>query len=256
MRKMYNNRLERFPLPEFEKPDAKVVVSLTSYKHRIKSIIPTLKSLNSQSYKPDKIVLYIAYEDKEYVFPEINRYCEVRYCEDTLSYKKFNGFWDFPDCYVATADDDLIYDEEWLKTLLQASQLSPTCVAAHNTFLLEHNSGEYNYGGLVTRAVNRISLEGRVKIYVMTGAGVLIQPGTAEKITELKDAWKYCKYCDEKALTILLAEKNIPVVATSMHSEPHHKEAYKDEKSLWNMYNCKNQKQRWNECKEFIKIVH
>lgn len=249
MRKMYANRKEQFPLPEFKEPNAPVIVSLTSYKHRIKDIIPTLQSLKEQSYKPDKIVLYIAHEDKDLLYPELEEYCEIRLVEDTLSHKKFNGFWDFPDCYVVTADDDLIYFPDWLKTLLRASQLSPECVAAHNTFQLE----EYNWGKPLTRVSNRRSLQGLIKTYVMTGAGVLLQPGTAEKIQELKDAWKFSRYCDEKSLSLILAAKHIPVVATAMNSDPYHKEAYRNSVSLWDMYNCKNQDLRWKECEEWLK---
>lgn len=249
MRKIYSGRKEQFPLPEFKKPEAPVIVSLTSYKHRIKDIIPTLQSLKEQSYKPDKIVLYIAHEDKPLVYEELNKYCEVRFCDDTRSHKKFNGFWDFPDCYVVTADDDLLYEPDWLKTLLRASQLSPNCVAAHNTFKLEY----YNWGKCLTRISNNRSLQGLIHTYVMTGAGVLLQPGIAEKIQELKDAWKFTPYCDEKALSLILAAKHIPVVATAMNSNPYHKEAYRNSVSLWDMYNCQNQQLRWDECRQWLK---
>ena len=252
MRQMYANRKEQFSLPPFKTPDAPVIISLTSYKHRIKDIIPTLKTLNNQSVKADKIVLYIAFEDEEYLYPELTNYCEIRLCKDTRSHKKFNGFWDFPDCYVATADDDLLYDADWLKTLLQACQLSPNCVAAHNTFRL----GDFSFTSLATRKNNASSLNGTFHMYVMSGAGVMIQPGTAEKITELKDAWKFSPYCDEKPLSVILKAKGIPVVATSMISGPHHKEAYRNSVSLWDMYNCQHQKERWDECKVFLQAKH
>lgn len=248
MRKMYANRKEQFPLPEFHTPEAKVVVSLTSYKHRLKDIIPTLVSLHEQSYKPDLVVLYVADEDLPLVTDEIREYCEVRGCEDTKSYKKFNGIFDFPDCYVVTADDDLIYHEDWLKTLLRASQLAPNCVAAHNTFILSN----WNWGGVATRMANRRSIQGMMHMYVMTGAGVLIPPGVAGRLEELHDAHKFNPYCDEKALTALLYVKHIPVVATSMNSDPYHHEAYRNSVSLWDMYNCKNQELRWNETKKWL----
>ncbi len=252
-RKMYANRKEQYSLPEFKKPNAPVIVSLTSYKHRIKDIIPTLQSLKEQSYKPDKIVLYIAHEDKNLLYPELEEYCEIRLVEDTLSHKKFNGFWDFPDCYVATADDDLIYKLDWLETLLRASQLSPNCVAAHNTFLLR----DFGFSGCVTRKSNATSLAGKLHMYVMSGAGVLLQPGIANKITELKDAWKYSPHCDEKPLSVILRAKNIPVVATSVGgADAHHREAYRNSISLWDMYNCQHQAERWEESKAFLRAHH
>lgn len=250
MRKMYANRKEQFALPEFKEPEEKVIVSLTSYKHRLKNIIPTLQSLHNQSYEPDLVVLYVAEEDLPLVTDEIREYCEVRSCEDTKSYKKFNGIFDFPDCYVATADDDLIYHEDWLKILLRASRISPyKCVAAHNTFILYN----WNFGALTTRAHNGKSINGEMAMYAMTGAGVLIPPGMAKQLEELHDAHKFNPYCDEKSLTALLYVKHIPIVATSMNSDPQHHESYRNSISLWDMYNCKNQRRRWGETKRWLR---
>lgn len=253
MRTMYANRKEQFSLPEFIDTNIPVIVSLTTYKHRIKDIMPTIKSLQEQSRRPDKIVVYIAYEDENLITEKLRNaeLVEIRLCEDTLSHKKFNGIFDFPDCYVVTADDDLIYFKDWLKVLLRADRIPSSVphVSAHNTFILDG----WSFGRNATRKDNSASLKGNINMYVMTGAGVLIPPGL--DLHELKEAFKYSPHCDEKPLSVLLRQKNIPVCATSFNCAENHKEAYRNSISLWDMYNCKHQKERWEESKKFIEEV-
>lgn len=247
---MYKNRKPLFPLPELIDVKEPVIVSLTSYKHRIAQIKPTLKTLWNQTRKPDRVVLYLAYEDRQYVYPELEVLCEIRYCEDTKSHKKFNGFYDFPDCYVVTADDDLLYKPNWLEDLLRVNQIgNHKYVSAHNTFLLNG----YSFGRATTRRDNAASMAGTINMYVMSGAGVLVPPGI--DLHELKEAYKYSEHCDEKPLSMLLAVKHIPVLATGMNADEHHTEAYRNGISLWDMYNCKHQKERWEETKNFITSV-
>lgn len=250
-RKMYQNRVERFPLPAFEDVKEQVIVSLTSYGQRISRIMPTINTLQKQSRKPDKIVIYIAYQDEALVTDELRNanLVEIRFCEDTLSHKKFNGIYDFPDSYIAIADDDLLYHEDWLKVLLQTNQINRKCVTAHVTFILEQPGT--NWGRVATRKDNISSMRGRYHFYIMSGPGVLIPPHC--DLHELKEGFKFCPHCDEKCLTYLLAYKNIPVLATSMQPDLYHSESYKiPNDALWENYNCKHQKERFAEAKAFI----
>ena len=249
---MYKNRKEQFPLPIFEDVKEEVIVSLTSYGERIKHIMPTIKSLQEQSRRPDKIVIYIANEDKENVTDELinAELVEIRYCQDTRSHKKFNGYYDFPDAYVVTADDDLIYSKEWLKTLLRTSQINRRAVVANNTFLLE----DWEFRRQTSRKDNSRSLKGELNMYVMTGAGVLRPPKI--DLSLLKYAWNFSPTCDERPLSCLLRYLHIPVLATSLHSNALHKESYKlPTGGLWENHNCKNQDKRGLESKAFITYI-
>lgn len=251
-RKMYANRQPYLPLPPFKPVTEEVVVSMTSYGERISHIMPTIESIMNGTKIPSKIVLYIARGDMNLVTDEIRNaeLVEVRECEDTLSHKKFNGFWDFPDAYVVTADDDLIYSPNWLEVLMRASQLSPYAVVAHNTFIMEH----WSFGRPTTRRDNTASLQGRLHMYVMSGAGVLRPPKM--DLSELKHAFNFSPNCDEKPLSALLRYRHIPVLATRMNEKPYNTEAYKlPVGGLWEQYNCKHQKERWEECKSFIEAV-
>lgn len=247
---MYANRQPYLPLPPFKEVEEEVVVSLTSYGERISHIIPTLETLVNQTRKPDKIVLYIAKNDMPLVTDDIKELCEVRECEDTKSHKKFNGFYDFPEAYVATADDDLLYKPDWLEVLLRANQLNRKCVTAHNTFLMTREG----WGRPTTRKDNSASLHGRMNMYLMTGAGALRPPRI--DLSLLKYAYEFSPFCDEKPLSALLQLLHIPVLATRLNEQPYNTEAYKLSKGgLWEQHNCKGQKERWAECWKFIDYI-
>ena len=251
-RPMYKNRKEQYPLPIFEDVKEEVIVSLTSYGERIKHIMPTIKSLQEQSRRPDRIVVYIANEDKDNVTDELKNaeLVEIRYCQDTRSHKKFQGYFDFPDAYVTTADDDLIYFPEWLKTMLKTSQIDRRAVVANNTFLLE----DWEFRRQTSRKDNSRSLKGELNMYVMTGAGVLRPPKI--DLSLLKYAFNFSPFCDERPLSCLLRYLNIPVLATSLHSNALHKESYKlSTGGLWEQHNCKNQNLRGVESKAFITYI-
>lgn len=247
---MYANRQPYLPLPPFKEVEEEVVVSLTSYGERISHIIPTLETLVNQTRKPNKIVLYIATNDMSLVTDDIKELCEVRECEDTKSHKKFNGFYDFPDAYVATADDDLLYKPDWLEVMLRASQLNRKCVTAHNTFLMTREG----WGRPTTRRDNSASLRGRINMYVMSGAGVLRPPRI--DLSLLKYAYEFSQFCDEKPLSALLQLLHIPVLATRLNEQPYNTEAYKLGKGgLWEQHNCKGQVERWKECWAYIDYI-
>lgn len=245
---MYANRQEFLPLPSFKPVFEDVVVSLTSYGERIQHIIPTLLTLEEQTKKPSKIVLYIAHEDIDSVPDVVRDMVEVHECDDTRSHKKFNALWEYPDAYVITADDDLLYSPKWLETLFRASQIDRRAVVAHNTFIMN----DFSFGRPATRRDNSASLKGRTYMYVMSGAGVLIPPKT--DLSELKTAFDFSPFCDEKPLSVLLRRKHIPVLATRINEKPYNTEAYKLPKGgLWEQHNQKGQDERWKECKEWLR---
>lgn len=247
---MYQNRQPFLPLPPFVEVEEEVVVGLTSYGERISHILPTLETLVNQTRKPDRIVLYIATDDISLVTDDIKGLCEVRECQDIKSHKKFNVFWDFPDAYTITADDDLLYKPDWLEVLMRASQLNRNCVTAHNTFLMTRDG----WGRPTTRRDNLASLEHRLNMYLMTGAGTLRPPHI--DLSLLKYAYEFSPFCDEKPMSALLQLLHIPVLATRLTEPPYNTECYKlPTGGLWEQHNQKGQVERWKECWQYIDYI-
>jgi hypothetical protein len=82
-----------------------------------------LKCLLSQSIKPDRVLLWIAYDDKDHLTEDIlcleKKGLEIKYCDDLKSYKKIIPTLCIgTDSFIVTADDDVYYWRSWLEELL------------------------------------------------------------------------------------------------------------------------------------------
>jgi hypothetical protein len=92
-----------------------------------------------QTVRPDRLILWIAREDKDSLTNEIlaleKSGLEVQYCDDLRSYKKIiPSLLAEPEAFIVTADDDVYYWPTWLEELVAAcSPDSPEiiCHRAH-----------------------------------------------------------------------------------------------------------------------------
>lgn len=120
-----------------DKRNQSLVVSLTSFPARIHQTYFAIKSLMIQSYKADRIVLWLSelqFPDKKLPkeFNELISYgLEVRFTEDDLrSHKKYFYMLQEqrPDELVVTVDDDIIYEKDMLKRLIETNLRFPNCI--------------------------------------------------------------------------------------------------------------------------------
>lgn len=103
---------------------SQLIVSLTSYPARFSSLHLTLKCLLSQTVAPDKLILWIAHQDKAALTSNILKLQSeglvIAYCDDLKSYKKIiPTLQQYPDSFIVTADDDVYYWPTWLDELLR-----------------------------------------------------------------------------------------------------------------------------------------
>lgn len=119
---------------------SEVIVSLTSFPARINMVYLTIKSILYQTYKPQKVVLWLANEqfpNKESDLPESllqlkNHGLEIRFCEDIRPHKKyFFTFRKYPNNLVVTIDDDIFYPKNTLEKLHKLSQKNPDSIIAN-----------------------------------------------------------------------------------------------------------------------------
>jgi FkbM family methyltransferase len=113
-----------------------VIISLTSYPARFNTLHLTLKCLLSQSIAPDRVILWIAHQDKNALTPAILQLqksgLEIAYCDDLRSYKKIiPTLINFPDHFIVTADDDAYYWTSWLEELVSTYQQNTNNVIFH-----------------------------------------------------------------------------------------------------------------------------
>jgi hypothetical protein len=96
----------------------------------------TLQSLLDQTVRPDAVVLWIA-ENEVAQLPARVRALEahgllIRECADLRSYKKLIfALAEFPEAYIATADDDVFYEPQWLETMVKAAETNERVVICH-----------------------------------------------------------------------------------------------------------------------------
>ena len=127
--------------------ESELVISLTSQPKRYKLLHYTLKSLINQTVKPDRIVLYLCREEAEYVTQEMKLLClsgvEIRVTRDNIrSYKKIiPTLIDFPEAFIVTADDDIIYKSTWLEELVEAYKVLGGVVAQRAHLIQYDNRG-------------------------------------------------------------------------------------------------------------------
>ncbi|MGM0823650.1 MAG: glycosyltransferase family 4 protein [Pseudomonadota bacterium] len=113
-----------------------LIVSLTSYKARFDNLHLTLRSLLLQEMCPDLLILWIA-EDEKADLPEavwqLEQYgLNIHFCEDIRSYKKIiPTLQSYPDSFIVTADDDIYYQPNWLKELVNSWSGDNKTIVAH-----------------------------------------------------------------------------------------------------------------------------
>lgn len=119
----------------------RVVVSLTSYPGRIKTVHRTIGTLLSQTFKPDLLILWLSEKQFPRREKDLPRYLtslcrwglSIRWCVgDIRSYKKLiPALTEFPDDIIVTADDDFFYREDWLKILVDAYHRDVRAIQCH-----------------------------------------------------------------------------------------------------------------------------
>lgn len=130
-----------------EKREVPVVVSLTSYPARFSTLPLTLKSLLRQNRKPDRLIVWLgsdtAEEDITPAMRDLEKYGVEYRIDPDHNYKSHKKYYyamkEFPDAITVTADDDLFYPKNWLKTLLKGHQKYPDCVICRRTHLIRRD---------------------------------------------------------------------------------------------------------------------
>lgn len=124
-----------------------LIVSLTSYPPRFSTLHLTLKSLLMQTIKPDTIILWIAYEDRDLIPKQLFNLCkyglEIRYCDNLRSYKKIIPTLKlYPKAFIVTADDDLYYWKTWLSELVKEYVVNKHEVVCQRAHFILHQDGK------------------------------------------------------------------------------------------------------------------
>lgn len=131
----------------------RLIVSLTSFPARIKTVNYTIESILLQKKKANMVVLWLGYDkfpNKEKDLPKrllrLTQYgLTIKWCKDIRSYTKLIPSLEaFSDDIIVTADDDIWYPPEWLERLYDSYLKEPTLIHAHRVLQVTANSGHIN----------------------------------------------------------------------------------------------------------------
>ena len=131
-----------------EKRDKKVIVSLTSFPGRIADVWIVIECLFRQTYKADKIILWLSKSQFEGVeLPSLltdqqSRGLDIRFVEgDIKSHKKYiYALNEFKNDYVITVDDDLYYDNKLIQNLILLKEKYPYALPTNRAHLIQFDN--------------------------------------------------------------------------------------------------------------------
>lgn len=111
-----------------------VIVSLTTYGERLHSVYLTIESLLQQTVKPNKIILWLAYDLEGRVPVSLQRLVDrgltIKFTKDIRSYKKLvPALKEYPEAIIITFDDDYIYQQDMVERLLDGYKLNSNVVS-------------------------------------------------------------------------------------------------------------------------------
>ena len=128
-----------------------LIISLTSYSERFKTLPLVLNSLQNQTISPDNIELWVEEDDKPLLPKKIYKFkgVNIKICENGLfAYKKIiPSLKENDDRFIATFDDDIIYPDNSLEALIKKSKEFPNYIIAnrvHKIKLKDYLPDEYN----------------------------------------------------------------------------------------------------------------
>ena len=117
-----------------------LIVSLTSYPARINLVNQTIMTILNQTVQAEKVILWLAGEqfpNKEKDLPQqlldlTEKGLTIEWCEDIKSYKKLiPTLKKYPNSIIVTADDDVLYKNNWLEQLYGAYIKEPDYIHCH-----------------------------------------------------------------------------------------------------------------------------
>ncbi|MDE4078785.1 glycosyltransferase family 2 protein [Methanosphaera sp. Vir-13MRS] len=183
-----------------------IIVSLTSFPERMHDIKYCIYSLLTQSFKPDKVILWLAYDEfpnKEEDIPQSvlnlkENGLTIKWCENYRSYKKLiPTLKEYPNSCIVTADDDLYYPKDWLQNLYEDHINYPNNIISTRCREVQlddyNNFKKYNQWKVATAGTDSSFLN-----FPTNGAGTLFPPHSLnEKVTDDKLFRKLCPNTDD-----------------------------------------------------------
>jgi hypothetical protein len=183
--KLYNNSINLTYYYEFlyKCYNPKIIVSLTSYKKRLKTINLVIDSILNGNLVPNKIVLTLFYKDINFISENIKEYLLINKIIliivniDIKPHKKyFYVMQKYPYDIIITIDDDILYEKNTIELLYKSYLKYPKEISARRVHLIKYDkngkSTSYNQWKKEYKFLKNPSFD----LLATTGAGTLYPP--------------------------------------------------------------------------------
>lgn len=204
-----------------------LVVSMSTHGIRLHEAYLAIESLLQQSMKPNRIILNISKDEfintplPQTIQMQMLRGLEVNYCEDYLSYKKIiPTLRRFPNAVIITADDDCLYNYDFIENLLISHLKDPTAIWANRIHkITKNNDGTLkSYLDWEQQISNQ---EGSSNLFFFTSVGgVLYPPHSLYKDVTRDDIFmNISKFNDDVWCFAMAILQGSPIKKSFTHSE-------------------------------------
>lgn len=149
----YYHKVNSMGVEQADGCSPRLIVSLTSFPARIKTVNYTIESILLQTKKANMVVLWLGYDkfsNKEKDLPKkllrLTKFgLTIKWCEDIRSYTKLiPSIEAFPDDIIVTVDDDVWYPPEWLERLYNSYLKEPNLIHTHRALQVTGENGKIN----------------------------------------------------------------------------------------------------------------
>lgn len=214
--------ISEYPLNK-EKRDKVVIASLTSFPARIEWAHYAIKSIMLQSYKPDKIILWLAEEQ----FPEkrlpktlikLQDYgLEIKWGENLYGHKKY--FYlvseQKEDEVIITFDDDIIYPKKCIERLMRTHEKFPEVLVCERAQAINFSEDKFMNPGR-WNTISDIGVKApSYSLSPSSGGGCLIPYGVFYKdVTDVKKIQELALKNDDLWYMFMCAQNKRKLVKT------------------------------------------
>lgn len=207
-----------------------VIVSLTSYPARIKTIAKVLEPIFEQTRPADKVLLWLAdsqFPNKEKELPTNllslqSKGLEICWCDDIKTHKKYYySMLKYPDAVIITIDDDAVYAKNLIEQLMASYARHPNAVSSMRVHEIAFDETGSPLPYTAWKKECDEALDAPSFKYMATGVGGVLYPPKSlhSEVFNKENLTDTCLFGDDLWLKTMEIMAGTPVVLAQKHSK-------------------------------------
>lgn len=215
----------KYILDSNDSSGVKYIVSLTSFPNRIGRVWIVIESILRQRHKPDKIILWLSKEQfgsfsdlPRTLRNQQKRGLDIRFVEgDLKSHKKyFYALNQFPNDFLITVDDDIIYPTTLIGDLVKLNSNYPKSIICHRAHRINVENGKV----LPYSSWKQIkNFEGpNFDVFFTSGGGTLFPPNSLHQEVLNNRVFKEKSFYADDVWLNIMARLNSTTIVKSNYS--------------------------------------